>query len=126
MAQALDCFGHLDILINSSGVAVSKPVLDQSPSDWDTVINTNLRGAFFMSQSVARHLGGDNTRHRLIDQRSSSGRNDNTGARTRQYSSEMTPQSARRPGDQRHFTAEIKHPGQSPFRPCSSANHCHC
>lgn len=56
MARALDCFGRLDILINNSGVTVSKPVLDQSPSDWDTVINTNLRGAFFMSQSVARHL----------------------------------------------------------------------
>jgi NAD(P)-dependent dehydrogenase (short-subunit alcohol dehydrogenase family) len=56
MAQALDCFGRLDILINNSGVTVSKPVLDQSPSDWDTVINTNLRGAFFMSQSIARHL----------------------------------------------------------------------
>ncbi|MFC4315004.1 SDR family NAD(P)-dependent oxidoreductase [Steroidobacter flavus] len=56
VAQAVQCFGHLDILINNSGVTVSKPVLDQTSLDWDTVINTNLRGAFFMSQSVARYL----------------------------------------------------------------------
>jgi NAD(P)-dependent dehydrogenase (short-subunit alcohol dehydrogenase family) len=56
VTQALKCFGRLDILINNSGVTVGKPVLDQTQSDWDTVINTNLRGAFFMSQSVARHM----------------------------------------------------------------------
>jgi NAD(P)-dependent dehydrogenase (short-subunit alcohol dehydrogenase family) len=56
VAEALRCFGRLDILINNSGVTVSKPVLDQTQADWDSVINTNLRGAFFMSQSVARHM----------------------------------------------------------------------
>lgn len=54
--KALECFGRLDLLINNSGVTVGKPVLDQTQSDWDTVVNTNLRGAFFMSQSVARHM----------------------------------------------------------------------
>lgn len=56
VTQALQCFGRLDILINNSGVAVDKPVLDQTPADWDRVMNTNLRGAFFMSQAVARHM----------------------------------------------------------------------
>lgn len=56
VVEARQCFGRLDILINNSGVTVGKPVLDQSQSDWDTVINTNLRGAFFMSQSVARYM----------------------------------------------------------------------
>jgi NAD(P)-dependent dehydrogenase (short-subunit alcohol dehydrogenase family) len=56
VAQALQCFGRLDILVNNSGVTVSKPVLDQTQSDWDNVLDTNLRGAFFMSQSLARHM----------------------------------------------------------------------
>ena len=56
VGQALQCCGRLDILVNNSGVTVSKPVLDHTQSDWDCVINTNLRGAFFMSQSVARSM----------------------------------------------------------------------
>ncbi len=56
VTQALHCFGPIDILINNSGVTVTKPVLDQTPADWDTVMNTNLRGAFFLSQAVARQM----------------------------------------------------------------------
>jgi 3-oxoacyl-[acyl-carrier protein] reductase len=48
--------GKLDILVNNAGVAVSKPVLEQSEADWDQVVDTNLKGAFFMAQAVARRM----------------------------------------------------------------------
>jgi 3-oxoacyl-[acyl-carrier protein] reductase len=48
--------GPIDILINNAGVAVSKPVLEQSEADWDRVVDTNLKGAFFVAQAVARRM----------------------------------------------------------------------
>ncbi len=47
-------FSAPDILRRATqSVTVSKPVLDQTQSDWDNVLDTNLRGAFFMS-SIGR------------------------------------------------------------------------
>ncbi|MGI9499850.1 MAG: SDR family NAD(P)-dependent oxidoreductase [Geminicoccaceae bacterium] len=46
----------MDILVNNAGVAVSKPVLDQTEADWDKVVGTNLKGAFFVAQAAARHM----------------------------------------------------------------------
>ena len=48
--------GPLDVLVNNAGVAVSKPVLEQTEADWDKVIDTNLKGAFFVAQAAARHM----------------------------------------------------------------------
>ena len=48
--------GPLDILVNNAGVAVSKPVLEQTADDWDKVVDTNLKGAFFMAQAAARQM----------------------------------------------------------------------
>jgi len=50
--------GPLDILVNNAGVAVSKAVLEQTEADWDKVVGTNLKGAFFMAQAVARRMAG--------------------------------------------------------------------
>ena len=48
--------GPIDILINNAGVAVAKPFLEQSEADWDQVVDTNLKGAFFVAQAVARRM----------------------------------------------------------------------
>jgi 3-oxoacyl-[acyl-carrier protein] reductase len=48
--------GAVDILINNAGVAVAKPFLEQSEADWDRVVDTNLKGAFFVAQAVARRM----------------------------------------------------------------------
>jgi gluconate 5-dehydrogenase len=49
-------YGHLDILVNNAGCNVRKPALDISWEDWNKVLDTNLRGTFFVAQAVARHM----------------------------------------------------------------------
>ena len=53
---ALAEYGKLDILVNNAGVNVRKPALDVTPEDWDLILDTNLRGGFFVAQAVARHM----------------------------------------------------------------------
>jgi NAD(P)-dependent dehydrogenase (short-subunit alcohol dehydrogenase family) len=45
-----------DVVVNNAGVTVTKPVLEQSESDWDTVIDTNLKGGWMMAQEAARRM----------------------------------------------------------------------
>ncbi|MGY8961010.1 MAG: SDR family NAD(P)-dependent oxidoreductase, partial [Alphaproteobacteria bacterium] len=49
----------IDILINNAGVTLSKPALDQDESDWDHVIDTNLKGAWLVAQETALRMKGD-------------------------------------------------------------------
>ena len=51
-------FGGVDILVNNAGCNIRKPALDVSWEDWNTVLDTNLRGAFFVAQAVARGMVG--------------------------------------------------------------------
>ena len=56
VADAARTFGHLDILVNNAGTNVRKPALDVTWDDWNLVLDTNLRGSFFVAQAVARHM----------------------------------------------------------------------
>ena len=47
-------FGKIDILINNAGTNHNAPAIDMEERSWDSVINTNLKGLFFLSQAVAR------------------------------------------------------------------------
>ncbi|MDI3525673.1 MAG: hypothetical protein PWP42_923 [Candidatus Atribacteria bacterium] len=49
-------FGRIDILVNNAGMNIRKPALSLSEEDWDRVINTNLKSAFFCSQKVAPYM----------------------------------------------------------------------
>ena len=55
-ATVLDRFGRLDALVNNAGVQVEKPLLDLEESEWDFVLNTNLKGYFLCLQRAARHM----------------------------------------------------------------------
>jgi NAD(P)-dependent dehydrogenase (short-subunit alcohol dehydrogenase family) len=48
--------GPLAILVNCAAIYPSHTVLEMSESDWDAVLNTNLRGSFFLTQAFARRL----------------------------------------------------------------------
>src|SRR5882724_1589613 len=55
-AQILGDFGKIDILVNNAGVTRDGLAMRMSIEDWDTVINTNLRGAFNFTQAIIRAL----------------------------------------------------------------------
>jgi gluconate 5-dehydrogenase len=55
-AAALDSCDQLHILVNNAGCNIRKPALDVTWDDWNTIVDTNLRGAFFVAQAAARHM----------------------------------------------------------------------
>ncbi|GAA0774426.1 SDR family oxidoreductase [Roseibium denhamense] len=48
--------GPFDVLVNSAGLARHTPSLETTPEDFDAVMNVNLRGAYFITQCVAKGL----------------------------------------------------------------------
>ncbi|MDD2504580.1 MAG: glucose 1-dehydrogenase [Clostridia bacterium] len=52
----IDEFGKIDILVNNAGIAVTKPAVNLTEDDWDRVINTNLKGAFLVAQTVGKKM----------------------------------------------------------------------
>ena len=55
-ADAEAAFGQIHILINNAGCNIRKPALDVTWSDWNQILDTNLRGTFFVAQAVARRM----------------------------------------------------------------------
>ena len=49
-------FGKIDILVNNAGCNVRKPAVDVTWDDWSLVVDTNLRGSFFVAQAVAKKM----------------------------------------------------------------------
>lgn len=48
--------GAVDILVNNAGINVRRESIDYTPEDWDKVLDTNLKGTFFLTQAVAKHM----------------------------------------------------------------------
>jgi len=54
--DAYAAYGEIDILVNNAGCNVRKPAIDVTWDDWNLVLDTNLRGTFFVAQAVARRM----------------------------------------------------------------------
>jgi NAD(P)-dependent dehydrogenase (short-subunit alcohol dehydrogenase family) len=55
-AEAEAALGPVHILVNNAGCNVRKPALDVTWDDWNLVLDTNLRGSFFVAQAIARGM----------------------------------------------------------------------
>jgi gluconate 5-dehydrogenase len=56
VADAEAAFGQIHILVNNAGMNIRKPALDVTWEDWNQILDTNLRGTFFVAQAVARRM----------------------------------------------------------------------
>lgn len=54
--QAANEFGTVDVLVNNAGVNIAKPAMEVTEKDWDTVLDLNLKSAFFASQAAAKYM----------------------------------------------------------------------
>ncbi len=55
-ASVLEKFDRVDTLINVAGVNRRKPAIDVTDDDYDFILGANLRGAFFLSREIGRHM----------------------------------------------------------------------
>lgn len=59
--------GHIDVLVNNAAVSADKSFFDISKEDWDSHMETNVKGLFFLSQSVARQMRKQNSGGNIIN-----------------------------------------------------------
>jgi len=55
-AAAEHAYGKIDILVNNAGMNIRKPALEVLWDDWNKILDTNLRGSFFVAQAVAKRM----------------------------------------------------------------------
>jgi len=56
LQACIERLGQVDILVNNAGYEHVRPSLDVDEALWDCIVDTNLKGAFFWSQAVARQM----------------------------------------------------------------------
>jgi 2-deoxy-D-gluconate 3-dehydrogenase len=67
VAEAVGALGAVDVLVNNAGIIRRQDALAFEESDWDDVMNVNLKTVFFLSQAVARHVVGRRGRGKIIN-----------------------------------------------------------
>lgn len=56
ITELVSALGPLDILVNNAGIVREGSALEQTEKDWDDVVDTNLKGMFFVAQAVAKTM----------------------------------------------------------------------
>ena len=54
--QTVDSFGSIDILVNNAGIIHAAPLVEVTETEWDEVIDINLKGVFLCMQAVAPYM----------------------------------------------------------------------
>lgn len=67
MDQTEKNLGQPNILVNAAGLYPSDPILSMSEAAWDSVLDTNLKGPFLMSQAFAQRLVGSKTSGAIVN-----------------------------------------------------------
>ena len=66
VARAVAAFGRIDILAANAGLTVSKPFLETTEEEWNTVVDLNLKGSYFGAQAAARQMARQGQGGRII------------------------------------------------------------
>jgi NAD(P)-dependent dehydrogenase (short-subunit alcohol dehydrogenase family) len=56
MKDAEETFGPIHAIVNNAGVTATKPALEQDERNWDSVVDTNLKGVWLVAQAAARRM----------------------------------------------------------------------
>ncbi len=67
IAAAIEHFGRLDILVNNAGIETHAPFWEVTEEDYDRVLNVNLKGVFFATQEMVRHLLKTKRRGKIVN-----------------------------------------------------------
>jgi NAD(P)-dependent dehydrogenase (short-subunit alcohol dehydrogenase family) len=75
IAQAVERFGRVDIMVHGAGVGVHKEIVDLSDDEWDLQVDVQLRAAFLLSRAAGRQMIAQGEGGRIVLIGSTSGNN---------------------------------------------------
>ena len=67
VSETASAFGGISIVVNNAGIQTERPFLELPVSEWDSIINTNLKGTFLVSQASARVMVRDRVAGRIVN-----------------------------------------------------------
>ncbi|SEA79008.1 gluconate 5-dehydrogenase/2-deoxy-D-gluconate 3-dehydrogenase [Thalassobacillus cyri] len=67
LKEVIDNFGEVHILINNAGTNIRKPLVEVDESDWERVLDTNLKGVFLAGQAAAKQMIEQQTGGKIVN-----------------------------------------------------------